>query len=87
MENSVSYDEFVVGLENRKKTAPNGAEYWLGRDIQRALGYARWESFRDVIEKAQMACESAGVAADNQFRQTAKMVDIGSGAQRQMEEK
>jgi len=80
------YGGFVDALEKCKHKAPNGSEYWMARDIQAALGYTRWESFSDVIGKAQMACESAGVAVENQFRQTTKMVLIGSGAERQMED-
>lgn len=86
MANDAEYDSFAVSIDKCKRKSPNGSEYWMARDIQAAIGYSRWESFRDVIEKARMACESAGLSADNQFRQTAKMVLIGSGAERQMED-
>lgn len=86
MEISKRYEGFVAGMERRKRIAPNGNEYWMARDIQSALGYARWEKFRELIGKAQLACESAGVPSGNQFRQTGKMVTIGSGAQRESED-
>ena len=36
----------------------SGVEFWLARDLQRALGYDRWENFAKVIEKAITACEN-----------------------------
>jgi len=29
-----------------------GTEFWLARNLQRLLGYAKWENFAKVIEKA-----------------------------------
>lgn len=34
----------------------SGGEYWLARDLQTLLGYAKWENFVKVIEKAKTAC-------------------------------
>ena len=35
--------DFVVkSLESKKRIAPNGEEYWMGRDIQLILGYTEW---------------------------------------------
>jgi DNA-damage-inducible protein D len=69
-------------FDGLKRLSPNGGEYWMARDLQGPLGYVRWENFEDVINKACMACESSGVDPDNHILQTAKMVPIGSGAQR-----
>lgn len=71
-----------VSLEQLKKIATSGGEYWMARDLQMPLGYIKWENFLDVIKKARMTCESTGVDADNHILQTGKMVSIGSGAQR-----
>ena len=54
----------------------------MGREIQPILGYADWRHFEEVIEKARLACESAGVCSDHHFVATDKMVSIGSGAER-----
>src|SRR3990172_9094638 len=67
-------------LDSLKRTANNGIEYWMARDILRPLGYLTWESFSNVIERAQKACESAGVNPNNHFRDATKKVEIGSGA-------
>jgi len=70
-------------FDSLRKTATKGTEYWMARDLQAVLGYARWENFEDVIQKARIACESVGVDPDNHVRPTAKMVEVGSGAKRQ----
>src|SRR6266571_927237 len=69
-------------FDSIKKTSPTGTEYWMARELQGVLGYTTWERFDDVIQKAKMACEGAGVGVENQFLPSEKMVQIGSGAQR-----
>jgi DNA-damage-inducible protein D len=73
-----------VTLDQIKKMAPNGSEYWMARDLQAPLGYERWEDFESVIKKAQMSCESMGIEPNNHFHLTGKMVSIGSGAKREV---
>ena len=57
----------------------SGTEFWLARDLQSLLGYARWENFANVIEKAKIACQNSGYDATDHFLDITKMVDIGSG--------
>lgn len=66
-------------LEEKKKKTPIGGEYWMARDIQIVLGYAKWDKFEKVLEKAMMACASAGGNAEDHFLQTGKLVEAGSG--------
>ena len=80
---NTNYDIIINRLEEIKKTSKNGGHYWMGREIQQVLGYDKWDKFENVIKKAMMACESSGEAPNNHFLQTGKMVDIGSGAQRE----
>lgn len=64
----------------------SGVEFWLARDLQHLLEYARWENFSKVIEKARSACENAGYSTADHFLDVTKMVDIGSGAQRPVDD-
>jgi DNA-damage-inducible protein D len=64
----------------------NGIEFWLARDLQPALGYTRWENFTNVIHKAKTACEISGYEVSDHFLDVTKMVDVGSGAQRPIED-
>jgi DNA-damage-inducible protein D len=64
----------------------SGIEFWLARDLQGVLGYSRWENFSQVIEKAVTSCETAGYDRDDHFREVTKMVPLGSGAEREVED-
>ena len=76
-----SLDFVTKALDKCKNQTRGGGEYWRARDIQTILGYSRWENFENVIKKARMACESAGVDPNNQFRETTKVIAMGKGAQ------
>jgi DNA-damage-inducible protein D len=76
-------DAVIKALESIKRMAPNGEDYWMGRDIQPVLGYDTWESFYNVIQKAMSACESAGFKVVYHFRDTTKVITGGKGAKLQ----
>ena len=61
-------------------------EFWLARDLQNLLGYARWENFVKVIEKAKSACKNAGYQIADHFLDITKKVELGSGALREIED-
>ena len=61
-------------------------EFWYARDLQIQLGYKRWENFFETIKKAMQSCENAGIEVDNHFREVTKMVQIGSGAERKLQD-
>ena len=61
-------------------------EFWYARDLQIQLGYKRWENFIETIKKAMQSCENAGIEVDNHFREVTKMVQIGSGAERKLQD-
>ena len=54
--------------------------------MQPLLEYAGWDKFKRVIEKAMEASRQSDYEVDDHFSQTAKMVDIGSGAKREIED-
>lgn len=64
----------------------DGEEFWFARDLQGLLGYSKWENFVKVIDKAKTACQTAGHAVTDHFPDVRKMVDIGSGAERPIED-
>jgi len=64
----------------------SGVEYWLARDLQALLGYAQWRSFSAVVDKAITGCEKAGYNPKDHFAHARKMVDLGSGAKREVED-
>lgn len=62
----------------------DGIEFWRARHLQTLLGYSKWENFLNVIEKAKTACRNAGQPVEDHFADSGKMVQIGSGTQREV---
>ena len=61
-------------------------EFWYARDLQGLLGYTDWRNFLKVIEKAKESAQNAGATVQNHFVGVNKMVQIGSGAERMIED-
>ena len=78
----MNFDGTIVALDTAKKVAPSKVEYWMARDIQVVLGYKTWEGFEPAIKRAMRACEETGEEPQKHFRQTSKMVRIGSDTRR-----
>ncbi|WP_374584516.1 DNA damage-inducible protein D [Ideonella dechloratans] len=64
----------------------DGVEFWLARELQELLGYAQWRNFELVVEKAKIACQNAGQPVADHFADVSKMVEIGSQAERPVED-
>ena len=63
-----------------------GIEFWFARELQEPLGYARGENFLTAIQRAIESCQTTGVDPENHFRGVTKMVPIGSGVGRPIED-
>jgi DNA-damage-inducible protein D len=63
-----------------------GVECWSARELQKLLGYALWQNFEKVLIKAKNACENVGENIRNHFIDINKMVEIGSGALKQIKD-
>ena len=75
-----SFEELV------QRDEETGGEYWLARDLQSLLGYAKWENFYKVIEKAKISCQSSGFEQGDHFLDVRKMIEIGKGGMREVED-
>jgi DNA-damage-inducible protein D len=64
----------------------NDVECWSARELQEILNYSKWDNFLNVIEKAKNACINAGVNVTDHFAGIGKMVDLGSNAQRKIDD-
>lgn len=61
-------------------------EVWYARELQHILGYARWENFAVAIGRAMQSCKSQGINIDDHFREVTKMVSLGSGSERPIQD-
>ncbi len=72
-------------FDSIKRIDENGAEYWSARDISRVLGYSEYRHFLPVVERAKVACENSNNRISDHFEDILEMVELGSGAKRQIE--
>ena len=73
-------------FEGHAQQTENGVEYWLARDLQFLLGYAKWDNFLTVIAKAKTACEVSGHTVADHFADVGKMIELGKGGQREIDD-
>lgn len=64
----------------------NNLECWSARELQEILGYTKWDNFKNAIEKAKVACENAGIRYEDHFADVGKMIGIGKGGQREIDD-
>jgi len=63
-----------------------GVEYWFARELQELLEYTQWRNFVVALDKAREACRKAGQRVVDHFADVSKMVRLGSGADRVIED-
>jgi len=69
------------------QTVPDeNIEFWFARDLQEPLGYARWENFLTTIQRAITSCETTGCDPKDHFRGVTKMIEIGKGGKRPVDD-
>jgi DNA-damage-inducible protein D len=73
-------------FEGHAQQTEDGVEYWLARDLQVLLGYTEWRNFVKIIEKAETACDVSGHQVSDHFVDVNKMVELGSGSQREIDD-
>lgn len=61
-------------------------EVWFARELQELLGYARWENFLVAIGRAVDSCKTQGINVDDHFREVTKMITIGKGGKRDIQD-
>ena len=64
----------------------NTIEVWYARELQEVLGYARWENFVTAVGRAIESCKTLGINVDDHFREVTKMVQLGSGSERPIQD-
>ncbi len=73
-----SYEDAVCMIDD--------TECWSARELCGLLGYQQWRNFNNVIDTAKEACTNAGQEASDHFADVSKMVGLGSGAEREVED-
>lgn len=81
----------IQQLKNRfdvmsQRIPDENVEFWFARELMEPLGYTRWENFQTAIKRAIESCETTGYKPEDHFRDITKMVRLGSGAEREIED-
>lgn len=61
-------------------------EYWFARELQGLLGYTQWRNFEQVIDKARIACQTAGHSLNDHFADVSKTIPMPKGAEKEIED-
>ena len=77
---------FDLIAKDIKDDEGNSIEVWYARELQQVLGYVRWENFVVAIGRALESCKTLGINVDDHFREVTKMVQLGSGSQREVQD-
>lgn len=78
-----SFDSIAMEITD---DSGESVEVWYARELQALSGYARWENFVVAINRAVDSCKTQGGSVDDHFREVTKMVSLGSGAQRPVQD-
>lgn len=79
-----AFDAIATYIES--EDGKDKVEVWFARELQEVLGYARWENFQSAINRAVESCNTQGINVDDHFREVTKMVKLGSGSTRDVQD-
>ncbi len=77
----------ISPFEAIRHSSEDSSDYWSARELGEILGYTtNYRNFQKAITKAEEACQNSGQAVSDHFAHVRKMVSIGSGAKRRIED-
>ncbi|MBQ4583952.1 MAG: DNA damage-inducible protein D [Bacilli bacterium] len=82
--NNLEINHYI--FEDIKHIDELGKEYWEARELQLVFVYKEWRKFENVIKKALIACENSNVSINDHFVKVAKMIKLGKGGKRRVED-
>lgn len=71
-------------FEGLRQSDAEANEFWLARQLAKVLDYSEYRHFLPVVERAKEACAKSSQSVTDHFEDVLEMVDIGSGAKRQL---
>jgi DNA-damage-inducible protein D len=86
MESGSSIDSLLESFEESAREDDLGVQYWSARDLQPLLEYAEYRNFLKTVDKAKDSCANSGHLVGDHFVDVTEMVEIGSGAYREVDD-
>lgn len=84
MTNSSVTHQHHETFEGLRQSDAEANEFWLARQLAKVLDYSEYRHFLPVVERAKEACAKSSQSVTDHFEDVLEMVDIGSGAKRQL---
>lgn len=78
--------DFESQLDQLKIITLTDGEVWSARDLMPFAGYKAWQDWSRAINRAINSINASGLDASEHFRGSPKMVTLGSGARREVED-
>ena len=75
-----------LDFDSISRETEDNIEFWYARELMTLLGYERWENFDNAVSRAIESCNVSGVMVSDHFREVTKMVQLGSGACRNIKD-
>lgn len=85
MENN-EIEKRKLTLDDKMHVDEDGVEFWYARDLMELLGYTKWQNFEVAIKRAMVSADNSETAGQNHFAEVSKMVELGSGAKREIKD-
>ncbi|MFP3944617.1 MAG: DNA damage-inducible protein D [Alphaproteobacteria bacterium] len=79
-------ERLIEEFESAAHMDEKGSEYWFARDLQKLLGYTKWDNFLTVLSRAKGGCAQAGHSTSDHFADVGKMISLGRGAAREVDD-
>lgn len=77
---------FEAQLDQLKVITLTDGEIWSARDLMPYAGYTNWRKWSGAIDRAIESVNASGLDASDHFAGGVKMVEVGSGARREVED-
>lgn len=84
MTNKRILEQHHATFDSIRQQDEGGNEYWNARQLAVVLEYSQYRHFLPVLERAKEACRNSGQSVGNHFEDVLTMVEIGSGAKREV---
>ncbi|MFH6968891.1 DNA damage-inducible protein D [Flavobacterium sp. FlaQc-28] len=81
MKANKSQSKSISIFEKLKKTDKAGNEYWSAKDLAKLLGYSRYSSFIEVLDKAKASCINTGQETALHFKDFSAIKSVESDLQ------
>ena len=76
----------TMNFENFSHKTEENIEFWFARDLQKLLGYSKWDNFLNVIKKAKETCLNSRESIFDHFADVGKTIEMPKNARKEIKD-